>query len=398
MGSIGEPNGHHEMVLPNKNSEEIYLDVATPEELSAQQHVNSVEWRGALDLPTYLRREEHLANQDLTKDGGLVGWVLAYQPQGASTRKVLCGCETYRKKSLVSRNGSVEDTVSYGVGSVFCPPEHRGKGYAGRMMNDLGKKLRNLQTNNVKRPLFSVLFSDIGKEFYARSGWQAFPSSHISLPASDSGPRSLPAARLLKAEDMADLCAIDEKLIRRRLATTSTLNSSAVALVPDVATVSWHHAREEFVARELFNRHPDIKGAVSGEPGSRVWCYWTRVWTNPQEEDPNTLHILRLVVEDESFSDFAAASEEYALKTRDSSTAKAVAAVFAAAQSQAAQWDMHLVQIWNPTSTTLAAARLLDDKASVEHREKESITALNWYGEGSWKDVDWIYNEKFGWC
>jgi hypothetical protein len=395
MGSIGSPNGHHEPALPNRNSEEIYLDIATQEELLAQQHVNSTEWRGALDLETYLRREEHLANQDLTRDGALTGWVLAYQPHDSYKRQVLCGCETYRKKALVSRNGSVEETICYGVGSVFCPPEFRGKGYAGRMMSDLGKKLRSWQDGNVKKPLFSVLFSDIGKQFYAKSGWEAFPSSHVSLPSADLAPRNLSAVKLLKANDIAELCMLDEKLIRRRLAKS---NRSAVALVPNSATVSWHHAREEFVAKELFNKNPIIKGAVSGEAGSRVWCYWTRVWTNPQENAGNALHVLRLVVEDERFSDFSAASEDAALKSRDSPTARAIAAIFAAAQAEAAQWGMEEVQIWNPTSTTLAAARMLDEKAAVEHRENESIAALNWYGEGSWQNVDWICNEKYGWC
>lgn len=395
MGSIGDSNGHHEPVLPNKNSDDISLEVATPEELLAQQYINSVEWRGALDLETYIRREVFLANQDMTKDGALAGWVLVYQPPGGSQRQVLCGCETYRKKALVSRNGQVEDTTCYGVGSVFCPPEFRGKGYAGRMMNDLGKKLRSWQGENVKKPLFSVLFSDIGKDFYARSGWQVFPSSHVSLPAAESPPRHLPATRLLKAGDISELCMLDEKLIRRRLAKA---NGSTVALVPNRDTVSWHHAREEFVAKELFNTNPIIKGAVSGEPGSRVWCYWTRVWTNPQEDAPNTLHILRLVVEDESFSDFTAASEGAVLRAKDSATARAIAAVFGAAQAEAAQWGMHEVQMWNPTSTTLAAARMLDANAVIEHRQKESIAALNWYGEGSWESVDWICNEKYGWC
>ena len=42
--------------LPDRNSSEIFLAVATPEEIIVQQHANSEEWRGALDLPAYLRR------------------------------------------------------------------------------------------------------------------------------------------------------------------------------------------------------------------------------------------------------------------------------------------------------------------------------------------------------
>ena len=397
MGSIGLTNGIHP-TLPNKNSPEIYLDIATPEENNAQQEVNSSEWRGALSLEQYLRRETHLANQDLTKDGGLTGWVLVHQSNGSSKRQVLCGCETIRKKALVGDNGKVEDAIAIGVGSVFCPPQHRGKGYAGRMMNDLGKKLKGWEVEDGKRPLFSVLFSDIGKEFYAKSGWQPFPSAHVSLQPTESPMRGLASVRMLKSDDLPELCKLDESLIRRRLSKMCDKQRPSVAFVPDSAAVSWHHAREEFVGTELFNKQPVVKGAVAGDVGSRVWCIWNRVWTNPQEDAPNTLHILRLVVEDKNFADFAPASPEAAAKMKTSPTAKAIASVFAAAQTEAAQWAMREVQIWNPTSTTLAAAQILDAKAAVEHREKESIAALQWYGEGSWENVDWVCNEKYGWC
>lgn len=152
------------MSLPSGNSHELRLVVATPEELLAQQHANSDEWRGALSLPAYLRREEHLLQQDLTKDGGLTPWMLVHQPEGTSDqdRVVLCGCETIKKRALVSANGKSQDVVAHGVASVFCPAKYRGKGYAGRMMAELGERLRTWQTAD--RPsLFSVLWSDIGK-------------------------------------------------------------------------------------------------------------------------------------------------------------------------------------------------------------------------------------------
>lgn len=396
MGSLGEPNGHID--LPKRDSPDLQLVVATPEENIAQQHANSTEWRGALSLEQYLRREEHLSNQELTKDDGLTAWMLVYQPDGNGKRQVLCGCETIKKEALVSKQGKVEDAIAHGVCSVFCPPEFRGKGYAGRMIAELGKALKDWQTDGRKQVLFSVLFSDIGKDFYAARGWQPFPSTHVSLPAANTSHNGLPAVRTLKTDDLAELCLIDEKLTRNRLARSSKGADTSVALVPDRRTVRWHHAREEFVARELFNRYPEIKGAVVGEPGSRVWCYWTRVWTNPQEQTPNTLHILRLVIEDEAYSDFTPASSVKAEMLKDSPIAKAIAALFAEAQRQAAEWDMNETTIWNPTSTTLAAAQLLDPKATVEDRQEESITSLRWYGEGSSENVDWICNEKYGWC
>ena len=152
------------MSLPRGDSPDLHLVLATPEEILAQQNANSDEWRGVLDLPAYLRREEILAEQDLTKDGGLTSWALVYQPSGSSEqdRQVVCACETIRKRALVAFNNTVEFVTAHGVCSVFCPPQFRGKGYAGRMMVELGERLKTWQSKGQKN-LFSVLWSDIGK-------------------------------------------------------------------------------------------------------------------------------------------------------------------------------------------------------------------------------------------
>ena len=150
--------------LLNGDSPDLHLVLATPDEILAQQNANSDEWRGVLPLPAYLRREEMLAEQDLTKDGGLTSWALVYQPSGTSEqdRQFVCGCETIRKRALVASNNTVEFVTAHGVCSVFCPPQYRGKGYAGRMMVDLGEKLKTWQSKGQPN-LFSVLWSDIGK-------------------------------------------------------------------------------------------------------------------------------------------------------------------------------------------------------------------------------------------
>ena len=123
MGSYGEPNGNFS--LPNKDSTDINIEIGTRDEIIAQSHSNSSEWAGVLSLDAYLRREDHLADQELTRDSGLTPWMLVYQPDKHGERHVLCGCETIKKKALVGKGGKVEDVVAHGVCSVFCPPENR---------------------------------------------------------------------------------------------------------------------------------------------------------------------------------------------------------------------------------------------------------------------------------
>ena len=196
--------------------------------------------------------------------------------------------------------------------------------------------------------------------------------------------QSLPSARRLYAADLPELCALDEKLIRQRLAKVPA-GETSVALIPDINNIRWHQAREEFVGNELYGRMPDVKGAIVGtEPGKRVWCYWTRLWynPNPSESKDNAMNILRLVIED----------EEHAGDYVD-----AISALFAAALEQAKQWNMEVIESWNPTQEVVEGARRLVPEAAVVDRDMDSITSMMWYGRAEEK-VDWIMNEKYGWC
>lgn len=214
--------------------------------------------------------------------------------------------------------------------------------------------------------------------------------------------KSLPTARPLYEEDLEALCRIDVAGVRRSLATRTKGSNTAVALLPDMETMRWHHAREEFVGRELHGKEPKVKGAMAGtDEGKRVWCYWTRMWYNPDSSEAkgNTMHILRLVVEDTDAQAPAAVNGHGT--SREVSEEAAIAALLLMAQHEAEAWKMEHVEMWAPSATALAAARRLDASAEVIHRDVESIASLRWYPEheGPVADkIDWVGNEKYGWC
>lgn len=252
-----------------------------------------------------------------------------------------------------------------------------------------------------------MLFADILQTFYTRRGWHPFPSSHITLSPAPAS-HSLPVSKPLGIADLAPLCIEDEKLLQNRLSksSASSKDKTNIAILPNIETLKWHHAREEFVMNELKSEYPNqtpgIKGAIIGStPGDRVWCYWTRVWANPNESNGNTLHILRLVIDQEGFDDFDPAVPDAVAKyskNGDDTLTRKVASLFQAAQEQAKEWNMRSVQLWNPSSLALAAARLLEPMAEVTERQEDSIASLMWYGEGDEKGVEWVCNEKYGWC
>jgi len=208
-------------------------------------------------------------------------------------------------------------------------------------------------------------------------------------------------ARPLYASDLPKLCAIDEKLIRETV-NHAPKDKTLVALMPNHAKISWHQAREDFVGQELHGRKPAIKGAIVGtEVGKRVWCYFNRVWYNPDPKstEENTLHILRLVVENKGAFTWEQASHDQDM----SAYIPTIAALFRLAQQEAKEWNMTDVEIWNPSEATVKAVQLLSPSAQVVHRGAESIASLMWYGErlqeGPVADyVDWLANEKYGWC
>lgn len=153
--------------LLSSESSTLILTHPTEAEKVATWKLNGASWRGALSLSSYLRREEHLANQAFTRDGGLTFWVLVNASSPSTLdrpRKVLSSCETLQKRALVAtKEGIVEEAVCHGIGSVFCPPELRGRGYAGKMTRELGKELERWQQKEGKKCPFTVLYSDIGK-------------------------------------------------------------------------------------------------------------------------------------------------------------------------------------------------------------------------------------------
>lgn len=151
--------------LPLSTSVSLALVHPTEAEKRATWLLNGQIWRGALSLPAYLRREEFLGNQPLTRNGGLSFWVLVDSSTPPSNpRRILASCETIRKRALIAKPGRrVEEVVSHGIGSVFCDPQFRGRGYAERMMRELGQILDTSRHEADMTIGFTVLFSDIGK-------------------------------------------------------------------------------------------------------------------------------------------------------------------------------------------------------------------------------------------
>ncbi|KAL9043536.1 MAG: hypothetical protein Q9214_003280, partial [Letrouitia sp. 1 TL-2023] len=359
-----------------------------------------------LDEQTYVRREQHLWAQDLTRNGGITFWILvdASSPPLNGIRTILANCESIRKRALISKEeGTVEEVVTHGIGSVYCDPRFRGRGYASRMMIELSKKLDTWGQKDGNMVDFTVLWSDIGKDFYAKLGWECFPSTHISLRPTkgEAEDNSLSRVSLLHSRDLAELCQQDEALLKANMKKYGKdMSRLLIALVPDVETMQWHHAREEFLAKELLQKSPDVKGALTKcKNGSRVWSIWTRTFGH--DRAGNILNILRIVVENEAlFGRQSVDTSNLSMAEPTQDTVFTIASVLRAAQLEAERWNMAAVHFWNPSPLSVLAAKVIEPSVTITIRDDDSISSLSRHRTKLKKGetVDWVVNEKYGWC
>ncbi|PGH10882.1 hypothetical protein AJ79_05242 [Helicocarpus griseus UAMH5409] len=390
--------GSSDYSMPLGDSPDLCLVIPTPAERIQCLKSNALEWKGVLDSDQYIQRENHLMSQEMTKDGAMTCWVLVDRKLAPDNRPILSSCESFGKRALLAHDGKIEDITAHGVGSVFCRPEFRRRGYAGRMITELAKKLDTWQQENTvrKKGVFSVLYSDIGKTFYGERGWKAFPSSHFSLPSISkdkfrqgvSGV-DLGLVRDMQADDVKRLMCSDVVMERYHQVLRDASRGSQkakVGFLPDYAAMSWHWAREEFYAKILIPEkgEPKVKGACV--ESRKVFVSWNRNFGSTEKD--NVLYILRTLY------------EEPKSPAEENAVVEAIAATLYRAQLEAYEWGKNRVEIWNPSPIVEKAVALLNPTAKVEHREKNSICSLKWNGKqlGLGEDVDWYWNEKFAWC
>ena len=264
------------------------------------------------------------------------------------------------------------------------------------MMDELAAKLETWQQpSDTNRGSFSILYSDIGQKFYAKHGWKPMPSTHIILSSVEKSAYTetvrrlgLPCVKDLRSQDLPKICQaaieqVESELIEK---STNAPDKVYVAVRPDIEHMVWHHAREEFQARTLYNSDPLIKGAVDENTGcALIWC---RVYAEKPEQ--HQIQVLKTIVP----SDTKGASTQ--------ELERSLAALLLRAQLEAHAWSMPAgVEVWSPDQMTLAAAQKLamsEEKIKVFERADEHVCSLRWIGGEEGDVVEWLANEKYAWC
>jgi len=345
---------------------------ASPTQQTLAWELNGVSWARPMPIPDYIRRERHLSEQELTRDGGTRYWIL--HPKGKPD-EFIAGCECTRKTIFVRRPGeNVQEARGYAIASVFTNPAYRKQGMASHM-------LRCLQAEMDKDGEASVLYSDIGRIYYAQLGWPAFPSQQATLLLLREGPFASPAATCpLKIDDLPGLCDRDVQDLKARLAAVPASKKTMLAFAPTYAQVAWQLAREEFMTQLIHGRSVEIRGAATAD--GAAWIIWDHDWREQK------LKVLRIATP---------------RPISDDDRAAAVTALLQAAIEEASAWGLRKVLVWNPDETVTLGVKGVGNahedvvKVVFDERLDGSIPSLRWKDARS-ITTDWVANEYYAWC
>lgn len=352
--------------------------------------LNGEDWASPLDIDSYMEGKAKVSTHALARDDRCIYWILAHKHDGTH---IIASCESIKKSVFIagkaaggegSSRGFVE-TTGFAIASVYTNPKYRRLGMAAFM-------LRKLQEYVDAESTCSVLYSDIGRAYYANLGWDVFPSDqatihlhqdHFVIPGTAT-------ARYLTMDDLPELCAKDVESLRARFTNHFALDTAKthVAFVPDHAQISWQLERETFVTQRLYSDKEIVnRGAISH--CGRSWCYWVHYWRE------KTLKILRFVQLDNNPETGEAVTEDQ--KVWD------LIELLQAAAAEGAAWGLKKVLVWNPDELVTRGIKRFHDFHEQEvdvvfdERTDTAIPSFRWKGAASTAKTVWEENYYYAW-
>ncbi|KAF0715128.1 Aste57867_3544 [Aphanomyces stellatus] len=325
------------------------LVAASPaQQLEADKYTYSSWGAPKLTMEQYLAREHALCATEFAKET-LTGYVLVPEAN-PETLDILAYVELFKRPCLYG----AARIHGYSVGSVYTPAQHRKKGYASIMLQQLVDLMRADNGGIV----VSNLYSDIGPTFYANKGWAVHSSDQLIFPT--SFPSAAAAEVSLSAIDsaaaLAQVCQQDVASMAAQMSPSDVY----FELTPSVVT--WFQTRSHFYATttEGLASGPTVVG-VFQKPHHLLWTH---------DFKHGQLVILRCHVDQANFPAF-----------------------LHAALHEAKAWNLQGgVTLWNPAPWMAAAFAPF-----LETRDESLPSLMVSSDHGSLNDIRWLGNEKYVW-
>ncbi|KAG2150248.1 uncharacterized protein EDB93DRAFT_1240282 [Suillus bovinus] len=326
----------------------------TPAQVEESRRRTFPQWGGTLSLTDYLARDVTMESGEHAKDGKLITWVLAPRDD-PTTLDFISTCETYK------RTGLVHEANCYGVACVFTPPSKRGRGYASHMMSLLHwvtASRANLpkfpeawgappeEVADAGKGLFSVLYSDIGEEFYRSAG-----------PGGKGGGW----------EKRSEISTIWE------VGTEEGDDEGWKWLTEEQLNELWEpprrhsrHTCQRMVSADSTSQSGFWGVESTRDPGTYA------SWSVDLRPPPTTLIVTRLCASEEMFPGLIVKIKQAARRS-----------------------GIEKVEVWN---LRVGLKEVAEKTGGRTFMRNEHLPQIVWYGPEITGNVEWAYNEKFCWC
>ncbi|KAL2105090.1 hypothetical protein VUR80DRAFT_9005 [Thermomyces stellatus] len=344
--------------------DDVVFVAAGPEQRELTWRINHATWANTIPVEEHIRSQEALARTPhaTSSIGGRTSWVLHLK---GDPLNVVAAVDSISKEAFVKDGKGVRLVKAYGVGSVHTAPEYRKQGMAGHM---LGRLQEVMDTDGE----FSVLYSDIGTEYYGKFGWVAYPSLQVSAYLEGNKPEKPAGVKFLSRDEMKPYCERDVGKLREKMESLPDDGRTHVAFLPSFEQLDWQFTRDELSAGQKGLPKPTSQGAATEDDSS--WLYWHH------DLSKNMLVIHRVVADSD----------------------EAVRDLLLAAVAEAGQTGLATVVAWNPEGLVEDGARLLAEEGEgvrvrFESRETYRRPCLRWKG-GANEGVVWEDNQYYAWC
>ncbi|EMD31881.1 hypothetical protein CERSUDRAFT_162318 [Gelatoporia subvermispora B] len=346
-------------------------------------------------------------------DAKLTTWVLAPKDD-PTTIDFMCSCETMRRTGIVANSTGLSTVSCFAVASVYTPPHKRGRGYAGHMMRLLHWVLAPRESlpefpaawgappdvshvNGANTAQFSVLYSDIGKDFYREcgpsqksgQGWHVNGAIQTSLLLSPSDMKhdvtstsySRSSWFRLQEDDVKRIWDYDSKLMQADLVhRAATTNRTVFSFLPTCGVGAFMIQRTMTFKDSTVPVLPTDTWGVVLLPSdtvelrdvlveSNVTSLTYATWTLDVRAPPHTLVVTRLRATPETLPALLDQIVKAGRKER-----------------------VERLEIWALAEDLQAVADQLE--WTTEARE-EHLSAFKWYGPEPEGNVEWLFNEKY---
>ncbi|EUC62796.1 hypothetical protein RSOL_455430 [Rhizoctonia solani AG-3 Rhs1AP] len=369
------------MTQDNTELQKCNISQATQEQRS-EILKNVAEYWGTPEtgLEYFIHWHAILETKNYAIDGRLTYWV--FVPKDAKdTLDILSCCWTYRRDASILHANSEKPTQGFGyvLGAVITPKQHRGRGYANRMLTLLHYALApNVYSSPeveidippaVYPGAFSVLYSDIGT-YYERCG----PSPgeigwKIQNPISTIWELSKTLPILISEVTLpADLQLLSQVEVITLLS-FDVPDWESLPRAPDTTYVA-------FSPTALPNTHMVTRSTIHPSYNTSTDVFWGAhiipkghfiTWAYDYHYTPRTLVITRIHA--------------------DPTTLPVL--LLAALQAGVTQ-GCQQAEVWNLPEELMDEANRL--RGITQERDSQ-LSAIKWYGPEPAKNVVWIRNE-----